>query len=93
MQLLAQRASSERIGRGWGSATRGLGVFVPRDDEIKKLCTKVLRQAEDLEAFQATLGELRAAIREHFAKMENDGIRLVPKKRKVRDRLKNGTTG
>lgn len=62
-----------------------------RDDEIKKLCMKVLRQAEDLEAYQAALSELRAAIHDHFAKIES--LHLVPKKRQDWDGLKNGTTG
>lgn len=75
----------------WGLKLEVWGFLVSRDDEIKKLCMKVLRQAEDLEAYQAALSELRAAIHDHFAKIES--LHLVPKKRQDWDGLKNGTTG
>lgn len=75
---------------------------MPSDKEIRKLCAKVLEQAEDVEAFAVVLAELKAAIREHFASIETGGIHMVPKLSKVRDRAKkskvrelakSGTTG
>lgn len=75
---------------------------MPTDVEIRELCAKVLQQKEDLEAFQAAVAELKAAIHEHFANIETPGIHLVPKlnkvryivkQSKVRKLAKNGTTG
>lgn len=59
------------------------------DDEIKKLCTRVL-QIEDPQSFRAALTELKAALQARFARTGSKGIHLIPKMSKVKDIAKDG---
>ena len=60
------------------------------DQDIRALCAKVIK-AQDSDAFQSALAELRAAIHEHVLDAENKGIHLILGKPRISDRLKNGT--
>jgi hypothetical protein len=49
---------------------------LPKDEEIRILCLRVLQARNDLE-FDGALSELRTALSEHVLEAENMGISLI----------------
>lgn len=49
---------------------------VPSDQNIRELCARLIA-TKDPERLQTALSELRSAIREHIAEMENKGIQMI----------------
>ena len=62
------------------------------DENIRELCQRVIN-ARDLEEFQATLNELRTAMREHFTGAGNLNAQILLQIRQLKEKKKDGTEG